>query len=93
MVTSGVPSGVHTGTYLHQSHNGIKCTPGTFADHMKLSGGVDMSGESDAIQRDLDSSLRAHGNLLGFSKAECRVLPLGQGNSQNQYSLGKEELV
>lgn len=56
MVTNGVPSGVCTGTiwYLYQSHNGIKCTLSKLADDMKLSGGVDTSGESDAIQRDLD---------------------------------------
>jgi len=32
----------------------------------------------------------AYVNVMGFSKANCRVLNLGQGNPQYQHSLGDE---
>jgi len=60
-------------------------------DDTKLSGAVNVSQGWEAIRRDLDKLEKwYHVNLMRFSKAKCKVLHLGQGNLQYQYSLGDE---
>lgn len=49
--------------------------------------------ENQMPSRETGTSSGAHGNLHRYNKAKWRVLHLGQGNSQNQYRLGKEGFV
>ncbi|KAJ7409101.1 rna-directed dna polymerase from mobile element jockey-like [Willisornis vidua] len=64
----------------------IKCTLSNFVDDTKLSSAVDTPERQDTIEKDSDKlEKRAHGNLTRFNKTNCKVLQLGQGNSQYQY--------
>lgn len=52
-----------------------------------------MLEERDAIEKDLDRLERwAHENSVKFSKAQCKVLPLGGQKSQTQYRLDRKRI-
>lgn len=61
---------------------GSKCTLGRLAEYTKLSSALDMHEGWDAVQGDMDWCDKwEHEKVLKFSKAKCKVLHLGQGNS------------
>ncbi|GAB0185171.1 triadin [Grus japonensis] len=76
--------------FVGDMDSGIECTLSKFADSIKLCGAVNMLEGRDAIQRDLD---KLEGwdcaNRVKFNKAKCKVLHMGQGNSNHNYRLGE----
>ncbi|KAJ7402756.1 rna-directed dna polymerase from mobile element jockey-like [Pitangus sulphuratus] len=71
--------------------SGIECTHSRFADDTELCGAANTLEKRDAIQRDPDRLERwAHVSLKKSSKAKCKVLHLGQGNTKHKHRLGGE---
>ena len=96
-VTSGVPQGLVLGlalfTIFGHRHGQCDCTLSKFADDTKLCGVAVMLEGRDAIQRDLDRLERwVCVNFMKFSRAKCKVLHMGLGNSKHKYRLAKNGL-
>jgi len=71
--------------------SGIEYTFRKLGDHTKLSGASDSPSGWNAIQRELDKLKKwAHVNLMKFNNAKCKVLHMGRGKAQYQYTLGHE---
>ncbi|GAB0190259.1 cAMP-dependent protein kinase inhibitor alpha [Grus japonensis] len=93
---SGVPQGSISGPalfniFVGNRDSGIECTLSKFANDTKLCGVVNTLEGKDAIQRDLDRlEWWARVNRVKFNKAKCKVLHVGQGNPQHNYSRGRE---
>jgi len=69
----------------------IECILSKFSDNTKLCGAVDTLERRDTIQRDLDRLERwACANLVKFSKAQCQVPHMSQGNPKHKYRLDRE---
>lgn len=64
--------------------------PASFPPPPSCVGVVSMLEERDAIEKDLDRLERcAHEKSMKFSKAQCKVLPLGGQQSQAQIEAGQ----
>ncbi|KAJ7413641.1 hypothetical protein WISP_89210 [Willisornis vidua] len=62
-----------------------------FTSDIKLCGAVDTPEGWDAIQRDLDKLKRwAHGNIVMFNRAKCKVLHPSWGKPWCESRLGNE---
>jgi len=88
-ICSGVSIGTTTSLLVTRTV-GLSA-PSEFANKTKLCGAADTLEGRDAIKRDLDRLERwAYANLMKLNKATCKVLHMGQGNSQYQYRLEDE---
>ena len=81
LVTSGVLQGSILGSvlfniFINDIGSGTEGTLSKITNDTKLSGAADMTEGRDAIQRDLDNTLKQ----MRFNKAKCKVMHMGGAN-------------
>ncbi|TRZ19794.1 hypothetical protein HGM15179_007312 [Zosterops borbonicus] len=83
--------GLRTGHRIQGDiEGGIEGTLSSIAEDMELCGAIDMLEARDTIQKDLYSlEWWVSSNLTGFSKTQCKVLQLGQGNHNPKVKAGQ----
>ena len=92
-VSSGVPQGSVLGPllfliFINDIDNGLNSEILKFADDTKLFRKVNNSGDSVALQSDLDKLVDwSQRWQMSFNASKCKVLHLGQSNRNHQYSM------
>jgi len=77
-------------TFVGDMDSRIECTISKFANDTQLCGAINTLEGRDAIQSDVDRLEKwACANLMSFSKAKSKVLPMGWGNPKHKYRLGR----
>ena len=92
-VLSGVPQGSVLGPllfliFINDIDNGLSSEILKFADDTKLFRKVNNSGDSVALQSDLDKLVDwSQRWQMSFNASKCKVLHLGRSNRNHQYSM------